>query len=714
MGILKFKNSDKYYNLITVLNMLGIDNKKVHLKEEQFISIYKLYKGELKGGEKSLNYNLKGMQNITKKYKSIQMWENANLKDKVCIHRGKYSGLLYYQIMVLLGRVSLDIDVLKEYNLPDLLSEEEKKLIIETSNKIGFLKGHERIIQSFNKLRFYTLKDLKFITEKDFCRFNTDVSNITSTKVFNILKSWGNISESSMYNDFIKTNREYIIDDIETCHDNLKQLYFEFKNHIKNLENNDTAFKKISICKRFIEWLNINYNNIDDLAKINYIHISTFVENIKKVKLKNNREYSESTINSEISRFKNGILKYLFINNMLSEELSLKIFSDDAEYNELYYKRVKGLPKPISMQDRKSIESALFKEYPDIDKNMLDIIRLCYFLGARPSEVICLKINCIKGIEQVPSIHIHRTKGFKERYVPLIEEAYKIVDYWIKINKDSIPIYLDYDKETSRRVFQVLGKVYSLAAIERTFNDLMRRNNIVDSANQSKYSLYILRKIRITNWLENGLSEEEVAYLVGHDNVDSHNAYIVSKELRKKNAKKVYNKLYKDILENNIDKNKEYISVKEEEKDKELEEFINILEEIESKNLNIVMKESIIKEFNEFVMPLPCGSCFAKVYDESFECAMMELPCLECDKFKKDDMDLDILNDYVKRLVISRDNKKKKGYDGLVMRFENQIEKVKRFYVHKLDKNIEEVEELFVNIEKNLKIKRGRPKKGRD
>ncbi len=714
MEINKVKSNNGSYNIIYILKMLNIDNKKIHLTEDQFVSIYKLYRGSLKYEENSINYNLKGMEYTIQRYKTIESWENADSNEKVFIEREEFSSLFYYQIMVLSRRLSLDIKVFKKYNILDLLTEEEKKLILDTAGKIGFLRNNEtdrRLLQSFNKLVFYTLKDLKEVTEEDFLKFRRDVSYICPHKMFNILKSWGNISKDSMYTDIYKKNREYSVDRIETHHENIKDLYFQFKNYSDNLEDKSTASKKVTICKRFIEWLDENYRDIDDLKMIEYEHIVLFISYIKNAKSNVKQNYSQATINSEISRFKNGLLKYLLINNILSKEVGVKVFSDYAEYNDLYYQKTKGLPKPISITDRRKIEKALFKEYNDIDKAKLDIIRLCYFLGARPSEVLSLKVSCIKGIvEEVGSIHIHRTKGFKERYVPLIDESYEIVSKWVNINKKSIPIYLEYDKQTSKRLFHVQGKVYALPTIEATFNNLMIRNGIVNSDNRSKYKLYVLRRIRITTWLECGLSEEQVAYLVGHDDIDSHNFYIVSKELRKKNAKKVYNKFYRDILENRIDEKQEDIS-KEEEKNKELDDFINTIHEIENKNLNTVMKENIIKEFNEFVIPLPCGSCFAKVYDEKFECAMMDLPCLDCDKLQKENMDLKILNDYIKNLFISRNNKKKKGLDGLVMRTENQIEKVKKFYVNRLDKDLDEVNKLFVDIENSIKVKRGRPKK---
>ncbi|MGL4656501.1 MAG: tyrosine-type recombinase/integrase [Sarcina sp.] len=714
MEINRVESNLESYNIISILKMANIDSEKVHLTEEQFINIYKLYRGSLKDEENSINYNLKGMQYIIQRYKTIESWNKADSSEKVFIERNEFSSLLYYQVMVLLGRVKLDIEVLKRYNLPDLLMREEKKLILETAEKIGYVKSNKadkQIIQAFNKLKFYTLKDVRDVDEQDYLKFKMDINNISPDKMFNILKKWGNISKDSMYMDICKKDREYSVDKIETRHESIEDLYFQFKNYSDNLEDKNTAFKKVTICKRFIEWIDDNYRDIDDLRKINYDHIEFFINYIKNAKLNGKKDYSQATINSEISRFKNGILKYLVINNILSDEVGIKVFADDADYNELYYPKTKGLPKPISIKDRRKIEKALFKEYNDIDEAMLDIIRLCYFLGARPSEVLSLRVSCIKGIvEEAGSIHIHRTKGFKERYVPLIDESYEIVSKWVNINKKSIPIYLEYDKQTSKRLFHVRGKVYALATIDAAFNNLMIRNGIVNSDNKSKYTLYVLRRIRITTWLESDLSEEEVAYLVGHDDIDSHNSYIVSKELRRKNAKKVYNKFYRDTLENRIDETQKNINL-EEEKNNELEDFINTIHEIENKNLNTVMKENIIKEFNEYTIPLPCGSCFAKVYDENFECAMMDLPCLECDKLQKENMDLEILNDYIKNLFISRNNKKKKGLDGLVMRTENQIEKVKDFYVNRLDKDLDEVSKLFIDIENSIKVKRGRPKK---
>lgn len=716
MKICRAQYEDKTYSIIEALKILNIDNQKRYLNEEEFFEIYKLYRGVIYDKENiNLKKHLRGIRLTIKQYNTVEEWENAPSNEKIFIDRRHHSNLLYYFIMVLAGRVKVDANIINQYNLPQILSEKEKKLILNSAKEIGFYKSEQvdkRLLQSFNKLRFYMLKDLKEITEEDFYNFNNNIKHIVSNKVFNILKYWGNIPEKSMYFNHIKKNRSYVIDYVETSHKELETIYFQFKSFIYNLENKETALKKVMIFQRFIKWLNINYSNISNIENIEYMHISLFISDLKEGKYKNGKSYSIQTINSEISRFKYGILKYLLINNMLSEELTIKVFSNDAEYNKLYYPKVRGLPKPVPIKDRVSIEKALFKEYDDIDNAMLDILRICYLIGARPSEVLSLKVNCIKGVEQVSSLHIHRTKGFKERYVPLIDEAYKIIEYWAKRNSDSLPIYLEYDKEVSKRLFQIRGKVYALGTIERVFSDIMLKNNIVDSENRPKYQLYILRKIRITTWLENGLSEEEVAYLVGHDNIDSHNSYIVSKELRKKNAKKVYNELYKDILEKDIDIKKDVVNTKE-VSDTEVNEFINVLEEIENKSLNTVMKKNIIKEFGENVIPLPCGKCFAKVYDVNFECAMMDLPCLECSQFIREEININILNNYVKELFISRENKRKNKLDGLIKKVENQIQKVKKFYVEKLGQSEEEVDILFKGIKDTIKVKRGRPKKGR-
>ncbi len=318
--------------------------------------------------------------------------------------------------------------------------------------------------------------------------------------------------------------------------------------------------------------------------------------------------------------------------------------------------------------------------------------------------MLSLRLDCIRGLNEVPKLYIHRAKRYKERYIPLVDSALKIVNEMQSLNLNSLPIYLDYDKETHQRLFNNKGIVMTLDSLQKNFQKIMIRNGIVDNDNNAKYSPYILRRIRITTWLESGMSQDEVAYLVGHDEVDSHNNYIVSKEIRIENAKKVYKKHYEGFIKN-VESGEAYTTeLMPETNEDYCETLKNTLIEIESKNINKALLEEALKNFPQFAIDIPCGICAGKaIFDEGFECEAMRLPCLECNELisgKEYIKEFDKIADrMIKRLAIYEAN----GIFGLKMRTESILERLARFYVARFELSIEEVNLKFEAMRKTVK-----------
>lgn len=699
-------------SLKQIVKILNITSKKEHLNENQFLNVIKLYNANKKYIDKSIEHYINGFKETIRKYPSVDDWNKCNAAEKILVETKSHSNVLYYYTMVIAKRIKVDIDILNSYlKIPRVLSDADEKKISDTLEVLKLGPVTQKILSSFKKLVIFSGKEINKISKEDFDSFSNNTSTDINKKIFFILKYWKNISDDAIFLDRGKSKRKYTIDNVNNKNKYMVDIYEKFKEYTFKTEVKATAWKKAIVAKRFIEWIGKVYPEIETFNELSFIHIQEYSNNLKESTSKMNNQYSSETINSELSRLKQGIIKYLFIEDKINEGLKQSVFGSE-KYSDLFFDKVDSLPVPVSIKDRIAIENAIMKEdINNTDELYLDIIKLCYFLGLRPTEALCLKIDCDKGLKEVPSLHVHKAKGFKERYIPLIEEALIIVKKWQKINSDSLPVYIEYDGQTSKRLFQRFGWVVALNTIDKYFNNLMIKNNIVTTDKKSKYPLYILRKIRITTWLESGLSEDEVAYLVGHDKVDSHNNYIISKELRIVNARKVYDTYYKNFF-NEVKSSGKYTEPIHEEFNKsEIDKLKDVLIEIENKNLNTFAKEEIIREFPEMILPLPCGSCIAKAYDGDYECEAMELPCLECDEFKGIDVELSFFDDFVGRLFISRNEKRKKGLDGLVMRIDTQIDRLKKFYIDKLGMTEADALVKFADIEQKAVVKRGRPKK---
>ncbi|MBK1811655.1 site-specific integrase [Clostridium sp. YIM B02505] len=709
-SISKLEYSSKY-NLKQIIKILNIDNINSHLSRDLFKNVLELYLIGNKNISANIEWNLKGFDKTIEQFNDIYSWENAKSSNKIISSKKKYTNMIYYVIMVLAKRIKADKVVLNiNLKIPEILHNNEIQRILSASSLLGY--EPKALVSGFRKLMLYYCVDLDYITEDILYEFAEWASkSALISNMFYVLKYLGNIEKNAEFINKGQRNKVKYVDSILIKNNLSLNIYNDFMAYIYKIEYKETAHSKILEAKKFIEWFDSNYTDAGGLNELKFCHIEDYADYTKSLMTKGNNKLSTETVNTRLSKLRNGLFKYLSSKELINNELECDIFASNGLYSELYFDSIFSKPTPIPMEDRVKIEKAILANYEDIDDIYIDIIRICFYTGARPTEVICLMHECDKGTTEIPSLHIHRAKKFKERYIPMISNVQSIVKKWKIINKSSLPVYMQYDGKTVKRLFYKRGRVSTIQTIEDYFNEIMIRNGIISTDNKSKYSLYTLRRIRISTWLESGLTEDEVAYLVGHQSIDSHNNYIISKELRMKNADNIYNHFYKDLFET-INAGDQYVLKKEDDiKEDDLDKLKQILSDIENKTLNGVVKEAIIKEFPEMIMPMPCGDCMAKAFDDSFECEFMRLPCLDCDDLDFKNIGLDFFDNYLERLFKSRQDKMKRGLDGLVLKTNNQLERIKEFYINRIGVNIEEIDAKFDYIKNKVCKKRGRPKK---
>ena len=152
-----------------IVKILGIDNKREHLTEDEFKSFLVLYSSNRTIAPYKYCYKFLETYKLTvKMYKNLDEWENASPNEKIP-KRKSTPKVLYYYAMVMCGRINPDWKVLNSYYpVPGILSDEEKKYIKSTALALAY-KGTtiNHVIKFIEKIIVCTNKDLKKINEND-------------------------------------------------------------------------------------------------------------------------------------------------------------------------------------------------------------------------------------------------------------------------------------------------------------------------------------------------------------------------------------------------------------------------------------------------------------------------------------------------------------------------------------------------------------------
>lgn len=159
------------------------------------------------------------------------------------------------------------------------------------------------------------------------------------------------------------------------------------------------------------------------------------------------------------------------------------------------------LPKVLSKSDIAKLFSVT-----NNSKHRL-ILKVCYGMGLRVSEVVNLKIMDIDSSRML--VHIVNSKGKKDRYVPL---PTSILDE-----------LRDYYKEHKPQIYLFEGqyqKAYSVRSAQSIFKDCLAKANI-----NKKIGIHSLRHSYATHLLEAGTDMVFIQRLLGHNQVKTTEVY---------------------------------------------------------------------------------------------------------------------------------------------------------------------------------------------
>lgn len=194
-------------------------------------------------------------------------------------------------------------------------------------------------------------------------------------------------------------------------------------------------------------------------------------------------------------------------NQMHSRLNALKFYYEQVLHRNRFFvdiprpKKPSSLPKVLSVADVR----ALFKATEN-SKHLL-MIKLCYGMGLRVSEVVKLKIEHIDSNRM--QVLIAAAKGKKDRYVALPES----------ILEELRAYYQEYRPKEYLFEGQYGGQ-YAVRSVQSVFEHTMRKARI-----NKPVGIHSLRHSYATHLLEYGTDISHIQKLLGHQNIKTTQIY---------------------------------------------------------------------------------------------------------------------------------------------------------------------------------------------
>ena len=235
-------------------------------------------------------------------------------------------------------------------------------------------------------------------------------------------------------------------------------------------------------------------NYCNEFSQLLYILKDTNVDILNQERLRayflyciNNLKLSENTIHSRLNA-----IKFYFEQVLHREKMFLEIPRP---------RKKEILPKVISKRDISKIFSSIENR-----KHSL-MLKLCYGMGLRVSEIVKLKISDIDSSRML--VHIESGKGKKDRYVTLPSS----------ILEDLRKYYKEYRPKTYLFEGQYGGQ-YSIRSVQAVFKSAMKKAKI-----NKTVGIHGLRHSYATHLLEGGTDMYFIQQLLGHKDIKTTEIY---------------------------------------------------------------------------------------------------------------------------------------------------------------------------------------------
>jgi integrase/recombinase XerD len=233
----------------------------------------------------------------------------------------------------------------------------------------------------------------------------------------------------------------------------------------------------------------------NEFAQLLYLLKGVSVSSMDGLKLRsyflyctNTLKLSENTLHSRINA-----LKFYFEKVLHRETLFFEIPRP---------KKPTLLPQVISTKDIKKLFEVTLNP-----KHKL-MLKICYGLGLRVSEIVNIKINDIDS--ESMQVFIERAKGKKDRYVNLPESILQQLREYYKAYKPKGYLFEGQ-----------YGNQYSIRSVQKVFKDAMNKARI-----NKDVGIHGLRHSFATHLLDSGTDIKFIQELLGHNDIKTTLRYI--------------------------------------------------------------------------------------------------------------------------------------------------------------------------------------------
>jgi len=285
-----------------------------------------------------------------------------------------------------------------------------------------------------------------------------------------------------------------------------------------------------------------NYLSATTLNNIDAVNHPALTRYIEQLELK---AYSPNTIKTYVGEFAQLLqtIKGFPVDNLTAEQLrayilycitrlklsenlihsrlnAIKFYFEQVLHKEKFFmdiprpKKPSTLPKVLSVQDIKKMFAAMEHNL----KHLL-ILKLCYGMGLRVSEIVHLKISDIDSHRM--QVLIQQAKGKKDRYVPLPECVLGLLRQYYLAYK---PTYYLFEGQN--------GGQYSVRSCQTIFKKAMDKAKI-----KKKVGIHGLRHSYATHLLETGTDIRFVQELMGHNHINTTMLYTHLSDKSRRNIK---------------------------------------------------------------------------------------------------------------------------------------------------------------------------------
>jgi len=296
----------------------------------------------------------------------------------------------------------------------------------------------------------------------------------------------------------------------------IKEYINIFKYFLKNEKNysNNTINSYENDLIQFYHYLRIIFSKNLKIEGITYYVLRKYI-----VYLKENK-YSRRSISRKISSVR-SFFKYLFKERIIDSNPTINLVTPKIDKKLPYFLYIQEINKLIEAPPKDKLQGIR-------DKVILEIL---YGTGIRVSELVGLNINDIDLIEKTIRVF---GKGSKERILPLsnpcINAIYNYLDVRKIYNKKS-GFKLKNDKALLLNRF---GGRLTARSIRRVINKYMKITGL-----NKKISPHVLRHSFATHLLSGGADLRSVQELLGHESLSTTQIYT---HITKERLKEIYKK----------------------------------------------------------------------------------------------------------------------------------------------------------------------------